>query len=77
MIIAGGFDLSVGAMFAIAGVTCTKLVGTIGVWPALVIGALAALGLGIINAILVTVFGMNAFIATLASSFMFYGLDRS
>jgi ribose transport system permease protein len=76
VIIAGGFDLSVGAMFAIAGVTSTKLVASLGVWPALVIGALAALGLGIVNAILVTVFGMNAFIATLASSFMFYGLAQ-
>jgi ribose transport system permease protein len=74
VIIGGGFDLSVGAMFAIAGVAATQLVPHIGVWPGLVAGALVGLGLGVVNAIFVAVLGINPFIATLASSFMFYGV---
>jgi ribose transport system permease protein len=76
VIIAGGFDLSVGAMFAISGVAATQLVPHIGPWPSLVVGALCGLGLGTVNGIFVTVLGINAFIATLASSFMFYGVAQ-
>ena len=76
VIIAGGFDLSVGAMFAMAGVTATLMVPHIGVWPALVFGALVGFGLGTVNAFFVTTLGINPFIATLASSFMFYGVAQ-
>jgi ribose transport system permease protein len=74
VIIGGGFDLSVGAMFAISGVAATQLVPHLGVWPSLIVGALCGLGLGLVNGLFVTVLGINAFIATLASSFMFYGI---
>ena len=76
VIIGGGFDLSVGAMFAMAGVTSTLMVPHIGVWPALVFGALVGFGLGTVNAFFITVLGINPFIATLASSFMFYGIAQ-
>ena len=46
VIIGGGFDLSVGAMFAMAGVAATLMVSHIGVWPALVFGALVGSGSG-------------------------------
>jgi ribose transport system permease protein len=74
VIIGGGFDLSVGAMFAIAGVAATQLVPHLGVWPSLIAGALCGLGLGLVNGLFVTVLGINPFIATLASSFMYYGI---
>jgi ribose transport system permease protein len=74
VIIGGGFDLSVGAMFAIAGVAATQLVPHLGVWPSLIVGALCGLGLGLVNGLFVTVLGINPFIATLASSFMYYGI---
>ena len=48
----------------------------IGVWPALVFGALVGFGLGTVNAFFVTTLGINPFIATLASSFMFYGFAQ-
>jgi ribose transport system permease protein len=74
--IAGGFDLSVGAIASFAAVIAGKAyVGAgIPVWPALILGALTGLGFGIGNGLLVTVARVNAFIATLASSIIIYGI---
>lgn len=74
--IAGGFDLSVGAIAAFSGVIAAKVFVDAGVpvWPAFVLGALTGLCLGIGNGLLVTVARVNAFIATLASSIIVYGL---
>lgn len=76
VIVGGGFDLSVGAMFALGGVAAAQTVPHVGVWQSLVIGSLFGLGLGICNGLLITVGRVNSFIATLASSFMFYGLGQ-
>jgi ribose transport system permease protein len=74
--IAGGFDLSVGAIAAFSAVVAGKAyVGAgIPVWPALILGALTGLGFGVGNGLLVTVARVNAFIATLASSIIVYGI---
>jgi len=74
--IAGGFDLSVGAIASFAAVIAGKaFVGAgIPVWPALILGAMTGLGFGLGNGLLVTVARVNAFIATLASSIIVYGL---
>jgi ribose transport system permease protein len=74
--IAGGFDLSVGAVAAFSGVIGAKAFAEWGLpmWPAFIIGALAGLGFGLGNGLLVTVARVNAFIATLASSIIIYGL---
>jgi ribose transport system permease protein len=74
--IAGGFDLSVGAVASFAAVIAGKaFVGAgIPVWPSFVLGALTGLGFGLGNGLLVTVARVNAFIATLASSIIVYGI---
>jgi ribose transport system permease protein len=74
--IAGGFDLSVGAIAAFAAVIAgTAFVDWgIPVWPAMALGALTGLGVGLGNGLLVTVARVNAFIATLAMNFIVYGL---
>jgi ribose transport system permease protein len=74
--IAGGFDLSVGAVAAFSGVMAAKAFAEWGLpmWPAFVIGALAGLAFGLGNGLLVTVARVNAFIATLASSIIIYGI---
>ena len=74
--IAGGFDLSVGAVAAFSAVIAgTAFVDWgIPVWPAMALGALTGLGLGVGNGLLVTVARVNAFIATLAMNFIVYGL---
>jgi ribose transport system permease protein len=72
--IAGGFDLSVGAIAAFAGVVAATTAADVGVTGALTLGALSGLGFGIFNGLLTTVGRINAFIATLASSIIIRGL---
>jgi len=74
--IAGGFDLSIGAIASFSAVIAGKaFVGAgIPIWPALILGALTGLGFGVGNGLLVTVARVNAFIATLASSIIVYGI---
>jgi ribose transport system permease protein len=75
VIIAGGFDLSVGASFAVSGVVAALIAkhtgdATLGILAGIAAGA----GFGLFNALLITLGRINAFVATLASSIMFRGL---
>ncbi len=72
--IAGGFDLSVGAIFSIAGVVAALAAPHIGAGGALALGVLVGLGFGIVNGLMTTVGRINAFITTLATSIMIGGL---
>jgi ribose transport system permease protein len=72
--IAGGFDLSVGAVSALAGVIVAKLIPEVGLPVALLLGCLAGLGCGVFNGLAITIGRVNAFIATFASSIMIRGL---
>ena len=74
VIIAGGFDLSVGSIFAISGVIAAEAAiqwdPTAGLVLGILVGALFGLG----NGILVTVFRINPFIATLGSAIVIAGI---
>jgi ribose transport system permease protein len=74
VIISGNFDLSVGAIFAMAGI-CAALLANAGVpiWLAWLLGASAGMPLGFINGLLVTKAGINSFIATLSTQLVFRG----
>jgi ribose transport system permease protein len=74
VLVAGGIDLSVGATYALAGVTAAHL--ALSVPPAVAIGAGLAVGLlvGLVNGVIITVFRINSLIATLAMSFVVGGL---
>jgi ribose transport system permease protein len=74
VIIAGGFDLSVGAIYALAGAIAAYV--TIHVDPVLGLLAGAAVGpaLGVFNGVLVSGVGIHSFLATLGSSLAFGGL---
>jgi ribose transport system permease protein len=76
--IAGGFDLSVGAISGFAAILAGKaFLGTgLGVWPSLILGMLVGLGCGVGNGLLVTLGRVNAFIATLATSIIIYGFAQ-
>ena len=76
--IAGGFDLSVGAISAFTGIMAAKIFNAtgIGLWGSLILGALVGLGFGIGNGLLVTLGRVNAFIATLATSIIIAGLGQ-
>jgi ribose transport system permease protein len=76
--IAGGFDLSVGAVSGFAAIVAGKVfINTgLGVWPSLILGMLVGLGCGLGNGLLVTLGRVNAFIATLATSIIIYGFAQ-
>jgi ribose transport system permease protein len=73
VIIAGGFDLSVGAIFAVAGITAAKVASATSPELGFLAGIGIGLALGVGNGLLVTVGRVNSFIGTLASSFMIRG----
>jgi ribose transport system permease protein len=72
--IAGGFDLSVGAVFGMAGVISAMLEPQLGVAGSLIMGLLLGIGIGILNGLVVTVGRINAFMATIGTNFVFMGL---
>jgi len=76
--IAGGFDLSVGAISGFTGIMAAKAFNStgIGLWGSLILGALVGLGLGFGNGLLITLGRVNAFIATLATSIIINGLGQ-
>jgi ribose transport system permease protein len=76
--IAGGFDLSVGAISSFAGIMAAKIFlgAGLGLWPSLIAGALVGLGFGIGNGVLITLGRVNAFIATLATSIVINGIGQ-
>lgn len=74
-LIAGGFDLSIGAVYALGSVVAAKVaVETGSAALGLIAGCLAGLVMGMGNGTVVTVGRINSFMATLASSFMIRGL---
>lgn len=73
-IIAGIFDLSTGAMFAVAAVVAAKTANSVDPVFGLFAGALAGLGLGIVNGAVVHVTRVHSFIGTLATSIVYRGL---
>jgi len=74
VILTGGFDLSVGAMYALTAVTAAALGQTYPVAIAFSIALLVGLVMGLVNGVLVTVAQVNPFIATLGTSFAITGI---
>lgn len=74
VLIAGGFDLSVGAIFAISGLVAAEVANSSSVALGVVAGIAIGLGFGITNGLLTTVGRINPFIATLATAIVIRGL---
>lgn len=83
VIIAGGFDLSTGAIFAMSGVIAAMVardlgeiesVATVAPYIGWIAGILAGTLIGLLNGVLVTVLKINTFVATLASGIVIRGL---
>ena len=73
--IAGGFDLSIGAVFALAGVVSAEAsLHGVPTNLALLLGVLVGAAVGLVNGILITVGRINAFITTIAMQFIVYGI---
>ncbi|HEY5389622.1 MAG TPA: ABC transporter permease, partial [Solirubrobacteraceae bacterium] len=71
---AGGIDLSVGSIYIFGGVVAAQIAQSEPSSLAIVIGILAGVGVGCVNGLVITVFRINALIATLAMSFVVAGL---
>ncbi len=74
VMIAGGFDLSVGAIYAFAATMFAKVTISSDPWLAAGCALVAGLVFGLVNGILVARFRINAFIATLGTASTFGGL---
>ncbi len=74
LMIAGGFDLSVGANMAFTGIILTYFTNWFGYGMGLFFAILCGFVIGLFNGVIVTKIKINAFVATLASSLVFRGL---
>lgn len=83
VIIAGGFDLSMGAIFAMSGVIAAMVARDLGEIEGMasaapylgwIAGIVAGTLIGLLNGVLVTVFRINTFVATLASGIVIRGM---
>ena len=73
VIIGGGFDLSVGAIFAVAGVTCAWVALHVDPYLGWMIAPVIGLSLGFINGVVITALNVHSFLATIATSLVFKG----
>jgi ribose transport system permease protein len=74
VIICGGFDLSVGASFAVAGVAAAWLALNVNPYLGLLVAPFVGLVLGYVNGKIITGLHIHSFLATLATGLMFRGL---
>jgi ribose transport system permease protein len=74
VLIAGGIDLSVGAIYGMAGAIATQVAADVSTPVAILVGLGLGLAVGLANGIIVTRFRVNALIATLAMSFVVGGI---
>lgn len=74
VILAGGFDLSVGGMYAAGAVLFAGLTNSVGVSAALLITIVAGAGVGLINGLIVTGLEVNPFVTTLGTGFVLRGV---
>jgi ribose transport system permease protein len=72
-IIAGIFDLSLGAIVSVSGVVAAKTALSVSPEFGLVAGVLTGVGLGVVNGIVIHFTRINPFIGTLATSIVFAG----
>jgi ribose transport system permease protein len=74
VLIAGGIDLSVGAVYGLAGAMTAQLVPSIGAPAAIATGIALGVVVGFVNGVLVTRFRINALIGTLAMTYVVGGI---
>lgn len=78
LMIGGAFDLSIGSILALAGVTSALLITKVGVppWLAVLGGLAVGAASGLVNGIIVTRIRINALIATLAMAGVLRGITQ-
>lgn len=74
VLIGGGFDLSVGAIYAASAIFYLSLDQSVPAPLGLLLTLLLGIGLGAVNGLIINLFQVNAFIATLGTSSVITGL---
>lgn len=74
VLLAGGFDLSIGGIFAVSGIIAAQAANGSSVELGFLAGIAIGFGLGLANGLLVTVGRMNPFVATIGTSIVYSGL---
>lgn len=75
VIISGGFDVSLGAIYILSPIVALKVENATGsLIYMLLAGAAVGIAAGIINGLIIAYGNINSFIATLATSFILFGL---
>ena len=74
VIIAGGFDLSVGAIFAMGAVASAWIALHFDPYVGLLLSPFIGLALGCVNGVVITVLKVHSFLATIATSLIFKGI---
>ena len=74
VLVSGGIDLSVGAVYSLAAVTAAEVAQHHNAWLAIALGIGAALLVGLVNGLVTTILRINSLIATLAMSFVISGI---
>lgn len=74
VLISGNFDLSVASVAALAAVMLIGNADMIGFWPAAALAMTVAMGVGLLNGVIVQFVGINAFIVTLGTMTAVRGL---
>jgi simple sugar transport system permease protein len=79
LLVAGEFDLSIGAVAAASALLSALLIAQSGwgTWPAYAVGLVAALVVGLLNGVLVANTGLPSFLVTLATLLVLRGLVSS
>lgn len=75
VILTGGFDLSVGAVFSLCAVTAAGVGVSSSPWIAFLAALGVGLTIGLLNGVLITLLEVNPFIATLGTSFAIAGVS--
>ncbi|MFN3546634.1 MAG: ABC transporter permease [Mesorhizobium sp.] len=74
VIICGGFDLSVAAIFAVASVTAAWLALNVNPYAGLMAAPLVGMVLGFVNGVTITTLNIHSFLATLATGLVYRGI---
>lgn len=74
VIIAGGFDLSVGGVYAGGAVLFSALTNHLSIGPALLFTLVAGAAVGMVNGLIITGLQVNPFVTTLGTGFVVRGL---
>ena len=74
VIIAGGFDLSVGAIFAMGAVASAWIALHFDPYVGLLLSPFIGLAMGVVNGLVITLLKVHSFLATIATSLIFKGI---